>query len=203
MKPPEILSLVEEAAGTRMFEDRKEKAKRSMDKKQRKVDELDRSLDEDITPKIDKRRRQAAEYKEYQKASTELEKQSKILHAFEWYQSEQRLEAEQKKLEAKKQLIESKKNDIESLTEETKEAEKESEQVEKRRDAEMKKGGKLTKLKEEVGELSKDVRRVTALVDLKNKDVRDEEGRITALELELEEVRDSLTALVNRKLTFR
>lgn len=33
MKPSEILSLIEEAAGTKMFEDRKEKAERTMQKK--------------------------------------------------------------------------------------------------------------------------------------------------------------------------
>ncbi len=33
MRPQEILGMVEEAAGTRMFEERKEKAKKTMGKK--------------------------------------------------------------------------------------------------------------------------------------------------------------------------
>lgn len=40
MKPQEILSMIEEAAGTRMFEDRKEKAFRTMNKKDMKVKEI-------------------------------------------------------------------------------------------------------------------------------------------------------------------
>lgn len=40
MKPPEILGMVEEAAGTRMFEDRKEKALKTISKKDKKVEEL-------------------------------------------------------------------------------------------------------------------------------------------------------------------
>jgi len=40
MRPQEILGMVEEAAGTRMFEDRKEKAKRTMGKKDKKVQEI-------------------------------------------------------------------------------------------------------------------------------------------------------------------
>jgi structural maintenance of chromosome 2 len=40
MRPQEILGMVEEAAGTRMFEDRKEKAKRTMGKKEKKVQEI-------------------------------------------------------------------------------------------------------------------------------------------------------------------
>lgn len=40
MKPTEILSMVEEAAGTKMFEDRKNKAFATMAKKDRKMDEI-------------------------------------------------------------------------------------------------------------------------------------------------------------------
>lgn len=40
MKPQEILGMVEEASGTRMFEDRKEKAWKTMARKEKKVEEL-------------------------------------------------------------------------------------------------------------------------------------------------------------------
>lgn len=40
MRPQEILGMIEEAAGTRMFEERKEKAKRTMDKKEKRVEEI-------------------------------------------------------------------------------------------------------------------------------------------------------------------
>ena len=42
MKPQEILGLIEEAAGTRMFESKKQAALKTLDKKQAKVDEIDR-----------------------------------------------------------------------------------------------------------------------------------------------------------------
>lgn len=42
MKPTEILSMVEEAAGTKMFEDRKNKAIATMEKKERKVEDINR-----------------------------------------------------------------------------------------------------------------------------------------------------------------
>ena len=41
MKPAEILGMVEEAAGTRMFEDRKDKAVKTMAKKDKKVEEIE------------------------------------------------------------------------------------------------------------------------------------------------------------------
>jgi structural maintenance of chromosome 2 len=40
MKPPEILAMIEEAAGTRMFEDRKEKAFKTILKKDTKLAEI-------------------------------------------------------------------------------------------------------------------------------------------------------------------
>lgn len=45
MKPPEILSMVEEAAGTRMFETKKQGALKTIEKKQTKVEEIDRVRD--------------------------------------------------------------------------------------------------------------------------------------------------------------
>jgi len=39
MRPPEILGLIEEAAGTRMYEERKDKARKTMTKKEKRVQE--------------------------------------------------------------------------------------------------------------------------------------------------------------------
>ena len=42
MKPPEILGMLEEAAGTRMYESKKEAALRTLEKKQVKVEEINK-----------------------------------------------------------------------------------------------------------------------------------------------------------------
>lgn len=42
MKPPEVLGMLEEAAGTRMYETKKEAALKTLEKKQVKVEEIDR-----------------------------------------------------------------------------------------------------------------------------------------------------------------
>lgn len=42
MKPPEILAMIEEAAGTRMFEMKKITSLKTIEKKQKKVDEIER-----------------------------------------------------------------------------------------------------------------------------------------------------------------
>jgi structural maintenance of chromosome 2 len=40
MKPPEILAMIEEAAGTRLFEDRKDKAMKTIQKRDVKLNEI-------------------------------------------------------------------------------------------------------------------------------------------------------------------
>lgn len=42
MKPPEILGMLEEAAGTRMYESKKDSALRTLEKKQIKVEEINK-----------------------------------------------------------------------------------------------------------------------------------------------------------------
>ena len=40
MRPQEILSMIEEAAGTSMFEEKKEKAVKTMARKEKRLDEI-------------------------------------------------------------------------------------------------------------------------------------------------------------------
>ncbi|XP_015779303.1 PREDICTED: structural maintenance of chromosomes protein 2-like [Acropora digitifera] len=54
MKPPEILSMIEEAAGTRMYESKKQSAQRTIEKKDSKLQEIETILAEEITPTLTK-----------------------------------------------------------------------------------------------------------------------------------------------------
>ena len=91
MKPAEILSMIEEAAGTRMFEERKERAFRTMTKKDQKVREITALLEEEITPKLDRLREEKRSFVEYQKMSSELERSTRLAVAHEWHSSSARL----------------------------------------------------------------------------------------------------------------
>jgi structural maintenance of chromosome 2 len=52
MKPIEILGMIEEAAGTRMYEMKKTAAVRTIMRKQHKLDEIDAILREEIQPQL-------------------------------------------------------------------------------------------------------------------------------------------------------
>ena len=65
MKAPEILSMLEEAAGTRMYENKKEAALRTLTKKQIKMDEIDKVLQEEILPALQKLRKERGQYMQW------------------------------------------------------------------------------------------------------------------------------------------
>ncbi|KAI8343702.1 hypothetical protein BC941DRAFT_99440 [Chlamydoabsidia padenii] len=91
MKATEILSMVEEAAGTKMFEDRKNKAFATMAKKDRKMTEINSILLEEITPKLDHLRAEKQFYLEYQKTEMELERLSRLVVSYDYYRQQERL----------------------------------------------------------------------------------------------------------------
>lgn len=188
MRPQEILGLVEEAAGTRMFEDRKEKAIRTMSKKEKKVEEITSLLDEEITPKLDNLRAEKRSYLAYQKAVTEIERLTRLLKAYQWTQIQEQLEDRRTGMlefkEAINDLIQSK----ELKATESKEAEKQKVLVEKRRDKEIEKGGKLKALEATVENGEKELARFVTQVEIKQGTIAEEEKKLVALENALKEV---------------
>ncbi|CAL1540842.1 unnamed protein product [Lymnaea stagnalis] len=90
MKPPEILSMIEEAAGTRLYETKKEAAQKTIEKKDAKLREIDTVLNEDITPTLTKLREERSSYLEYQKIIRELEHLNKLYIAYQFVSAEER-----------------------------------------------------------------------------------------------------------------
>lgn len=102
MRPPEILGLIEEAAGTRMYEERKDKARKTMAKKEKRVQEITALLEEEITPKLDTLREEKRSFLEFQKRTTELEKLARLLRAYEWREATERVKRKEADIEKKK-----------------------------------------------------------------------------------------------------
>ena len=67
MKPIEILGLMEEAAGTSSFQLKKESSLKMIKKKQNKLDEINKMLNEDITPKIEQLDRDKQNFQKWKK----------------------------------------------------------------------------------------------------------------------------------------
>eukprot|EP01124_Arcella_intermedia_P009206 TRINITY_DN15993_c0_g1_i1.p1 TRINITY_DN15993_c0_g1~~TRINITY_DN15993_c0_g1_i1.p1 ORF type:complete len:1200 (-),score=360.67 TRINITY_DN15993_c0_g1_i1:64-3138(-) len=110
--------MIEEAAGTKMYEDKKEGAVKTLEKKDRKVNEITQILDETITPTLKNLEKQQKQYQNWLEFKREKEKLEKIRVAFEYYQSKRTLsgsEAELKDFEKQIAELEQSKMDQEKL----------------------------------------------------------------------------------------
>lgn len=81
MKPPEILKLIEEAAGISMFQVKKEDAVRTLEKKQHQLDEITRIIETELEPNLEKLRKDKDEYNKWASSKTEIDRLSRWLVA--------------------------------------------------------------------------------------------------------------------------
>lgn len=93
MKPNEILGMVEEAAGTRMYETKRVAALKTIDKKQMKVDELNSVLAEEITPTLERLRGEKQSYLKWSKNSADIERIERFVIANEFMRAQQALDS--------------------------------------------------------------------------------------------------------------
>ncbi|XP_033637022.1 structural maintenance of chromosomes protein 2-like [Asterias rubens] len=89
MKPPEILAMIEEAAGTRMYENKKASAQKTIEKKDAKLTEIDSIMSEEITPTLTRLKEERSNYLEYQKVMRELEHLSRLHIAYQFVGAEE------------------------------------------------------------------------------------------------------------------
>ena len=192
MRPQEILGMVEEAAGTRMFEERKDKAKKTMDKKDKRVQELSSILVEEISPKLEKFRVEKRQFLDWQKDRTELERIGRTLRAWEWTDAKRKLETAGEDINAKEAEKDAADRQKKKLFKECKAAERRWEEVNQKREAERKKGGRLKKLEEDVAELDKGLEKFRTQIQLANGNIDEEKKSVASSREELQNLRDSL-----------
>ncbi|KAK6034682.1 hypothetical protein COOONC_27810 [Cooperia oncophora] len=87
MKPHEILGMIEEAAGTKLYEAKRTLALNTIHKKQSKVDEIEKLMAEDILPQLEKLQRDKQNFLEYNNCDREIERRERKLTAFTYYMS--------------------------------------------------------------------------------------------------------------------
>ncbi|KAH8280520.1 hypothetical protein KR018_009063 [Drosophila ironensis] len=73
MKPKEVLSMVEEAAGTSQYKSKRDATKTLIEKKETRVRETKALLDEEVLPKLQKLRQERTAYQDYQKVSRDID----------------------------------------------------------------------------------------------------------------------------------
>ncbi|KAI0311578.1 condensin subunit [Amylostereum chailletii] len=192
MRPQEILGMVEEAAGTRMFEERKDKAKKTMGKKEKRVEEITSLLREEITPKLDTLRNEKRSFLQWQKTCSELERVARTLRAYEWSNWSANIHKKDDEIKANAKATKETKSGQKQLLKEAQQAERDAEGVKKQREKELQKGGKYQKLEAEVKELDKALEKILAKRDIRTTTISEEEKKLSNLDNERNELEASL-----------
>ena len=177
MKPVEILVMIEEAAGTRMFEDRRDKAFKTMAKKELKVQEITELLKEEIEPKLEKLRTEKRAFLDFQQTQSDLERLTRLVVAHDYLKNKEKLKQSASDLEAKKQRAKDLEDSAKRLKNEIAHLEEDMKKVRAAREKELRKGGKFQALEEEVKSHSHEIVRLATVFDLKRASLEEEKER--------------------------
>ncbi|NWQ69910.1 SMC2 protein, partial [Neopipo cinnamomea] len=93
MKPPEILAMIEEAAGTRLYECKRNSAQKTIEKKETRLKSIETVLSEEICPTLEDLREGRAAYLEHQKLLREVEHLSHYYIAYQFFRAEKAKES--------------------------------------------------------------------------------------------------------------
>lgn len=185
MKPQEILSLIEEAAGTRTFEDRKEKAQKTMAKKEAKLVEIRNLLHEEIEPKLERLRSEKRTFLEFQTVQTDLEKLSRVIACHNYVTYSRKFD-EYSTVRTQHETIKANLDaQIERLTSEISNLTDDLEQVKRQKESELVKGGRIELLEKSESDLSDQITRLTTSRDLTLENLKEEASKLENLRLQL------------------
>ncbi|KAF2877663.1 RecF/RecN/SMC N terminal domain-containing protein [Massariosphaeria phaeospora] len=192
MKAVEILAMIEEAAGTRMFEDRRDKAFKTMAKKEMKVQELAELLRDEIDPKLEKLRQEKRAFLDFQQTQSDLERLTRLVVAYDYIRYKEKLRQSADDLEAKKQRTKGLEASAVRMKKEIEFLEEDIKKVKTTREKELRKGGKFQALEEEVKTHSHEVVRLTTAFDLAHTSLTEETDREREIERSVQELEKQL-----------
>ncbi|KAI0421186.1 SMC2-like protein [Xylaria grammica] len=192
MKSVEILAMIEEAAGTRMFEDRRDKALKTMAKKEMKLQEITELLREEIEPKLEKLRTEKRAFLDFQQTQNDLERLTRVVVAHDYVRYQERLEQSETDLEQKRQRQKDLEESATRLKSEISHLEQDVKRVRAERDKELKKGGKAQALEDSVKKYSNELVRLATVMDLKKSSKGEEEERKVAVQKNVAELEAAL-----------
>uniref|UniRef100_A0AAV1T5Q2 Structural maintenance of chromosomes protein n=1 Tax=Peronospora matthiolae TaxID=2874970 RepID=A0AAV1T5Q2_9STRA len=163
MKPPEILGMIEEAAGTRMYENKKLAALKTMTKKEKKVEEINSILANEITPTLEKLRAEKTHYLKWAANNTEMERLQRFCVAFDYQKAQDALKNTAQHVEKMQQAQRALKEEEGRIEREIEEVEDEVEVLQQQREKEM--GKEFQQLKDNVEKIGKDVVKFTTKLE--------------------------------------
>lgn len=181
MKPPEILSMLEEAAGTRMYETKKESALKTLEKKQSKVDEINKLLDQEILPALEKLRKERTQYMQWANGNADLDRLKRFCVAYEYVQAERIRDNAVCEVEQVRARIAETDNNMGSMRAEIEDMETKISELSAEKEASM--GSEVKSLSEKVDALSQDLVRQVSMLNNKEDTLRSEKENAEKVKL--------------------
>ncbi|KAG7878380.1 hypothetical protein KL925_000222 [Ogataea polymorpha] len=186
MKPTEILGLVEEAAGTKMYEGQREKAERIMAKKNIKLETTENLLKEEVEPKLRHLREQKRTVMEFQDIIIELETLSKAVAAHDYQIFLKKLVTQEEVVEKGKMQVQQLESKAQTLESEIATLEEDLKDMRARKQNEIGKGITLKELEATETELTNLMTRTVTARDLKSQILEEENTKLKNLCLKLD-----------------
>ncbi|XP_062092188.1 structural maintenance of chromosomes protein 2-1-like [Humulus lupulus] len=190
MKPPEILSMLEEAAGTRMYETKKDAALKTLEKKQSKVDEINSLLDQEILPALEKLRKERTQYMQWANGNAELDRLKRFCIAYEYVQAEKIRDSAVHEVEQVKAQIAEIDDNTGKVQAEIQEMETKVAELTAEKEASM--GGEVKTLSDKVDALSQDLVRETSVLNSKEDNLKTENKNAEKIVSSIEDLKQSV-----------
>lgn len=202
MKPSEILSLIEEASGTRTFEERKDKAQKTMAKKEAKLVEIRGLLREEIEPKLEKLRGEKRGFLDYQQTQIDLEKLERVVAANDYVQLSLRFTEQNDTLNQREQTFNELEDEVQKLTFEIQNLNDDLTRIKEQREQELKKDGKVKELQAREQTLNNKLTRLGTLQEISRSNHADEVAKRADLEQRMEQAHAALEEATKIYQTF-
>ncbi|NWV85854.1 SMC2 protein, partial [Dasyornis broadbenti] len=179
MKPPEILAMIEEAAGTRMYECKKITVQKTIEKKEYKLKTIQTILNEEINPTLQKLKEERASYLEYQKIAREIEHLSRFCVAYQFVQAEETKISSVDVLKEMQSNVEKFQESMAEIEQKVRQLNEDMAEMEKKKDKEV--GGTLHALEAALSENQRVNMKARSALDLKKQNLKSEEVKYKEL----------------------
>lgn len=187
--------MIEEAAGTSMYETKREATTKFIEKKDAKVRETNTLLQEEVEPKLEKLRNERAVYFEFQKICRDIEYLTRIHVSFRYLKQKEALKSIEMSIEKLTNKIDTAKKTIIDNDEQCLKIEQSAKEVQHKIDTES--GGELKHLEEELSTNVKYEAKASGNLKATQGTIDQEEKKIKAFE---RNIKDDKKALAQKEM---
>jgi structural maintenance of chromosome 2 len=191
MKPPEVLAMIEEAAGTRMYETKKSSALKTIARKQVKVDEINKILVEEINPTLERLKKERSSYLTWSSNKEEMKRLQRFVTAATYKGYKDTVDQSQDRVEEAQQTQENLKSDAAEIKEHVKQYDSNISALAKEKQNQM--ASAFSSLEQQVGEHSKELVKQTSMWQHKKDNVDAERTTLQETEASLMEAQQAVT----------